>query len=65
MSDGKPCSFPGCQSPAGKRFPYCAFHVHRCKTCGFGNCSTQVAAYNRSGYCGEHLWYAQKLKRNR
>lgn len=59
------CQAEGCASPAGKRFPYCAVHVHRCKPCQFGDCEAQVAAYNRSGYCGEHLWYAQKLKRNK
>lgn len=61
----KTCQAPGCQAVAGKNMPYCAEHVHRLKPCGFEGCDKQVAAYNRSGYCGDHKWYWQKLKRAR
>ena len=61
--EGKGCRAPGCRALAGRNLPYCREHVHRLRTCAFEGCTTKIAAYNRSGYCPGHKWYAQKLKR--
>ena len=57
------CQAVGCDKPAGKRGVYCTEHVHRLRPCGFEGCETMIAAYNRSGFCGAHKWFSQKLKR--
>lgn len=57
------CTFPGCEKHQTKTYPYCAEHMHRANQCKFDDCERPIAAYNKSGYCYDHRWYAQKEAR--
>ena len=59
----KTCAVAGCARGTATVYPFCTDHMHRAYPCAVEGCGFMVAAYNKSGYCYDHRWVAQKVKR--
>ena len=59
----KTCAVAGCARGTATVYPFCTDHMHRAYPCAVEGCAFMVAAYNKSGYCYDHRWVAQKVKR--
>ena len=57
------CAVAGCTRNTATVYSFCTDHMHRAYPCAVKDCGFMVAAYNKSGYCYDHRWVAQKVKR--
>jgi hypothetical protein len=61
----RPCGYDGCTATVENRTGFCVAHYFIAYPCSFDeSCKHRCAAHSRSRLCQEHVWYAEKLRRN-
>lgn len=61
----RPCGYEGCDVIVQNRTGFCVAHYFIAYPCAFdASCKHRCAAHSRSRLCQEHVWYAEKLRRN-
>ena len=59
----KACATNGCTDYAIEFHEFCHYHIHRAYPCAMEACPNMISDYNKSGYCYDHRWVAQKMRR--
>lgn len=57
------CAVADCGKPSTSTYVFCVDHMHRAYPCAVQGCERPISAYNKSGYCYDHRWVAQKVAR--
>lgn len=56
------CKTEGCSQKAKRNASYCASCLIRVRVCTVDDCLERISVHNRSGYCYDHRYIANKVK---